>query len=220
MAGICPRCHNTGTEEYWDDETEQYKERDCTACIDPWEDESGREDVWEADMAPRTGMDGPTDMVGEGAMNDKPMNENMMTGKCDECGADWDGDSEACSVCGAAMLGDSGSDEEPRNCEVCGAPGGEPCDPGCPNAPYEDPLELDPDRAWDERGDRADDEAHFGREDRQFDESTDFDKFMDRTLLDEGKRKMVDKPEDNPQRRRALGHQNRPLDRTRIGRTK
>jgi hypothetical protein len=49
----------------------------------------------------------------------------------------------------------------------------------------------------------------------QMDESTDFDKFMDVTLIKENRR-LVDAPEDNPQRRRAKNNQNRPLDRTRF----
>lgn len=50
----------------------------------------------------------------------------------------------------------------------------------------------------------------------QMTEATDFDKFMDRTLIDERRAKLVDAPEDNPQRRRAMTHQNRPADRTRF----
>lgn len=206
MAGICPRCHNTGTEEYWDDETEQYVERDCTSCVDPYEDESGHDDMWEADMAPHTGLDGPADMVGEDTMNDEFMSEGMED---------------------SLPAGVEPVDEVEEPCEVCGAPFGEKHAVGCPNEVPDEELENDPDRGWDSRMDRAADDEFFGRGGRQFDEndgvmdeSADFDKFMDRTLLDEGKRRMVDMPEDNPQRRRAFGHQNRPLDRTRIVRVK
>lgn len=47
-------------------------------------------------------------------------------------------------------------------------------------------------------------------------ESTDFDKFMDNTLLKEHRAKRVDRPEDNPMRRRAALHQDRPNNRIRF----
>jgi hypothetical protein len=48
-------------------------------------------------------------------------------------------------------------------------------------------------------------------------ECNDFDKFMDRTLIDEGRKVMVSCEENNPQRRLAARYQDRPLNKIRIG---
>lgn len=45
----------------------------------------------------------------------------------------------------------------------------------------------------------------------------DFDKFMDKILISEGYGRPAMKPEDNPQRRRAARHQDRPGNKTRFG---
>jgi hypothetical protein len=94
--------------------------------------------------------------------------------------------------------------EEEAPCEHCGAPLGMPCEPGCPN---EVPMEPDPDRAYDARVDVQ----------REGKEMTEFDKFMDRTVIDERQRVRVDrKEENNPQRQRAARYQDRPMNKTRF----
>lgn len=45
----------------------------------------------------------------------------------------------------------------------------------------------------------------------------DFDKYMDQILIKEGHGRPAVKPEDNPQRRRAARHQDRPLNKIRYG---
>jgi len=95
-------------------------------------------------------------------------------------------------------------DEEEASCEYCGAPLGMPCEPGCPNE--EDPR--DPDRAYDARVDQFE-----GKE-----PMSEFDKFMDRTLIDEKQRQRVDAHENNPQRRIAAKYQDRPMNKTRFTR--
>lgn len=44
-----------------------------------------------------------------------------------------------------------------------------------------------------------------------------FDKFMDRILIDEGQNRPAVKQEDSPQRKRAARHQDRPLNKIRFG---
>ncbi len=46
---------------------------------------------------------------------------------------------------------------------------------------------------------------------------TDFDKYMDKILISEGHGRPAVPPEDNPQRRRAARHQDRPGNKTRFG---
>ncbi len=111
---------------------------------------------------------------------------------------------------------DVGVEEEP--CPECGAPAGEPCDPMCPNAEHEDPR--DPDRAYDSRVDNvAVDPAMLGIQREGKEETvTEFDKFMDRIVLDEHKQQKVNpKREDNVQRQRAARIQDRPMNKTRWG---
>ena len=111
--------------------------------------------------------------------------------------------------------------EEEAPCEHCGAPLGMPCEPGCPNE--EEPMEPDPDRAYDSRMDRQMDDRHFGRDDVQYEgvvregrEMSEFDKFMDRIVVDEKQRERIDAPENNPQRQRASKYQDRPMNKTRF----
>ena len=105
---------------------------------------------------------------------------------------------------------DVGVEEEP--CPECGAPAGEPHDPMCPNAEHEDPR--DPDRAHDARVDRE----PGGMIDHLPEGVTEFDKFMDRIVLDEHKQRKTDpKNENNVQRARAARIQDRPGNKTRWG---
>lgn len=46
---------------------------------------------------------------------------------------------------------------------------------------------------------------------------SEFDKYMDKILISEGHGRPATKPEDNPQRRRAARHQDRPGNKTRFG---
>jgi len=114
-------------------------------------------------------------------------------------------------------------------CPMCGSPmlPGEEvyveknADPVCP-ACAEDyqgmtpsANEPDPDRAYDARVDRG----RFGEGHvNESAEISEFDKFMDRIVLDEVKQKKVDpKVENNPQRQRAARIQDRPGNKTRWG---
>jgi len=90
--------------------------------------------------------------------------------------------------------GGTESTEGGDTCPDCGAPAGMPCDSGCPNAEKSEP---DPDRYR---------EGVVG-----------FDKFMDKILISEGYGRKPTPPEDNPQRRRAARHQDRPGNKTRYG---
>ena len=90
--------------------------------------------------------------------------------------------------------GGTESTEGGDTCPDCGAPAGMPCDSGCPNAEQPEP---DPDRYR---------EGVAG-----------FDKFMDKILISEGNGRKPTPPEDNPQRRRAARHQDRPGNKIRYG---
>jgi hypothetical protein len=90
-------------------------------------------------------------------------------------------------------------------CPECGAPPGQPHDPLCPIGIEEEGDPRDPDRAYDSRVDRE-----------PYAESTEFDKFMDRVILDEGRKRLIDRPEVNPQRQRAARYQDRPMNKTRF----
>ena len=96
--------------------------------------------------------------------------------------------------------------EEEEPCPECGAPVGQPHDPMCPFEDQGDPR--DPDRAYDARVDRQVE----GKE-----EMVEFDKFMDRIVIDEKQRQRIDRPENNPQRQRAAKYQDRPMNKTRWG---
>ena len=76
------------------------------------------------------------------------------------------------------------------------------CMPGCPNANPEDADTRDPDRAWDTRYEGA---------------STEFDKFMDATLLKETRQATHDVKVVSPQRLLARNYQEHPLGKIRIG---
>src|SRR5579863_3034550 len=136
-------------------------------------------------MAPRTGLEGPEELGGGGMLGNLP---------------------------------EPAEGEEP--CPECGAPLGEPHDPRCPMAEEEGP---DPDRWHDSRVDREMDDKFFGRDDegvvREGKEEpaqvTEFDKFMDRTLIDERRATKVNpKAENNVQRQRAARIQDRPMNKT------
>lgn len=75
-------------------------------------------------------------------------------------------------------------------CEACGAPAGMRHDAGCP---ANEELGPDPDR---------------------FREGAGFDKFMDRIVIEENRKKKVDGEENNPQRQIARKYQDRPNNRT------
>jgi hypothetical protein len=121
---------------------------------------------------------------------------------CPECGATWDGDTDNCHVCGASM-GFHSEDEYPEGgeeeapCEMCGAPLGQPHEPGCPN---EDDVGSDPDRYREAKEPAV----------------TEFDKFMDRTLIEERQRTRINAPENNPRRLQAARYQDRPNNKTRF----
>lgn len=100
---------------------------------------------------------------------------------------------------GPLMRGD-----EENVCGMCGAPGErlvtvEPgMDPVCGRCAdeYRHPKRYEPPRR---------------------EECIDFDRFMDRTLIDERRRTLVDGEETNPQRLRAARYQDRPLNKVRVG---
>ena len=113
-------------------------------------------------------------------------------------------------------------------CPMCGgpmAPGEEVfveknADPVCPSCAeeYETMMpaanEPDPDRAYDARVDRG----RFGEGlVKESTEISEFDKFMDRIVLDEHQKQKVEKAETNPQRARAARVQDRPGNKTRWG---
>lgn len=98
-----------------------------------------------------------------------------------------------------------------EECPECGAPPGEPHDPRCPLA-VDDEDPRDPDRAYDARVDRE------PRMEGVIKESTEFDKFMDKIVVDERRRQQVDRPETNPQRLIAKRYQDRPMNKTRFTR--
>lgn len=101
--------------------------------------------------------------------------------------------------------------EEEEPCPECGAPVGQPHDPMCPFEDQVDPR--DPDRAHDARVDVQ----LEGRQREGTEEPSDFDKFMDRIVVDEKQRQRIDRPENNPQRQRAARIQDRPMNKTRWG---
>ncbi len=92
-------------------------------------------------------------------------------------------------------------------CPACGSPAGEECEcmiddeGGLPDHEHP-PEELD---------------IHTRPTLRPESKVTDFDKYMDKILISEGYGRPAVKPEDNPQRRRAATHQDRPLNKTRYG---
>lgn len=139
----------------------------------------------------------------------------------------------------AGMFGGGPGDEEPmpeelddnglEECPECGAPMGVPCDPQCPNA--DEPEGVDPDSAYDRRFENHDHAATQvdpgagnhpegceckGCNAEKVNESSDFDRFMNRILSEENK-KGLPVLNDSPHRKRALREQERPMGRTRFG---
>jgi hypothetical protein len=90
------------------------------------------------------------------------------------------------------------------SCPLCGAEPGMPHDELCPLAVEEE--YIDPDIEYDSRVDK---------EPRRFEESINFDKFMDRIIFEETKRGMP-VLNDSPQRKRAINCQEHPMGRMRM----
>jgi len=99
-------------------------------------------------------------------------------------------------------------------CYGCGGRDGHdgPCIPGM-GCPEEEGGHVDRDEDYDLS------KSFLPPGERQFENKvTEFDKFMDRIVVDEHQRQKIDrKTEDNPQRRRAARIQDRPMNKTRWG---
>lgn len=105
---------------------------------------------------------------------------------CQKCGAGLD---EECD-CAHSDLDMMPEELDVDTCPECGAPLGEPHDPRCP-------LKDD-----------------FGPDTDRYRESVDFDKFMDRIVIEENRKHKIDVVENNPQRQIARKYQDRPGNRT------
>ena len=100
-------------------------------------------------------------------------------------------------------------------CPDCGAPEGAECDCVVDD---EDPRDYNDARYDAERAGDMDDDVHVRPTLRPVGEGVqEFDKFMDKILISEGHGRKPTPEEDNPQRRRAAKHQDRPGNKTRFG---
>lgn len=160
-------------------------------------------------MSPRTGQGLPEEMTEDIMDEMSEVSEFNLTGGCASCGApmapgegvELEPGEQVCDAC--SVEGGEG------RCEYCEAHPGESHGRGCPNKEMDEP---DPDHWHDSRVDREMDVHVEG-----VNESTEFDKFMDRIVVDERKKQVIDREEDNPQRRRASRYQDRPMNKTRFG---
>jgi hypothetical protein len=200
----CETCHGSGTEEYWNVDTEMNDERNCTSCGG-----SGQVEEDEmADMAPRTGTAGPMDLEMDeinhyndasyfGNDRKTPYGEwiAQVAELCEEQGVDYNISTEFWRE----QFNGEQAPAEAVQSAVDYEDAGESFRIAEPVDRYRDGEPVDP------------------RNQREGKEMTEFDKFMDRTLIDERQREKVDrKDENNPQRQRAARYQDRPMNKTRF----
>jgi len=142
--------------------------------------------------------------VHEGAFSEFSHRDHQRSMGKEECG--WcSGDSPSCDHCDGSGYVDAKPTTEAHDewtCPKCVAAGGEGLCPHC-DAMFDEP-----------HGEEC---PFYDEEDAaNYSEGVSFDKFMDRTLLSESKRKTVDEKL-SPQRQLARNYQENPLGKTRIG---
>ena len=147
----------------------------------------------------------------------KTINEiDLPAVKCPVCGGGLEGDDmhgQRCIECGWA--GEDVGNVDLNACPSCGAPEGEECDPDCHSREAECPVCHAPDGVACDCRDAARTDLEY---DRRMEGSRDFNKFMDRILVEEKRPEgKVTVLNDSPQRQLAARYQERPMGRTRMG---